>query len=61
MAEVASLRYCHINENNMKLSITYVELQDYVAGHFHKTVNVGYVDGATVSVSVPLRYDINFQ
>ena len=27
----------------MKLSITYAELQDYVADHFHKTVNVGYV------------------
>lgn len=39
----------------MKLSITYAELQDYVAGHFHKTVNVGYVDGATVSVSVPIK------
>ena len=39
----------------MKLSITYVELQDYVAGHFHKTVNMGYVDGATVSVSVPIK------
>ena len=39
----------------MKLSITYAELQDYVAGHFHKTVNVGYVDGDTVSVSVPIK------
>lgn len=39
----------------MKLSITYVELQDYVTDHFHKTVNVGYVDGATVSVSVPIK------
>lgn len=42
----------------MKLSITYTELQDYVASHFHKTVNLGYVDEATVSVSVPfLSYD----
>ena len=41
--------------NNMKLSITYTELQDYVASHFHKTVNLGYVDGATVSVSVPIK------
>lgn len=32
----------------MKLSITYADLQDYVADHFHKTVNVGYVDGETV-------------
>ena len=39
----------------MKISITYVELQDYVASHFHKTVNLGYVDGATVSVSVPIK------
>ena len=38
----------------MKLAITYAELQDYVASHFHKTVNLGYVDGATVSVSVPI-------
>ena len=39
----------------MKLSVTYAELQDYVASHFHKTVNLGYVDGATVSVSVPIK------
>ena len=39
----------------MKLAITYAELQDYVASHFHKTVNLGYVDGATVSVSVPIK------
>ena len=39
----------------MKLTITYTELQDYVASHFHKTVNFGYVDGATVSVSVPIK------
>ena len=39
----------------MKLSITYTELQDYVASHFHKTVNLGYVDGATMSVSVPIK------
>lgn len=38
----------------MKLTITYAELQDYVASHFHKTVNLGYVDEATVSVSVPI-------
>ena len=41
--------------NNMKLAITYSELQDYVASHFHKTVNLGYVDEATVSVSVPIK------
>lgn len=39
----------------MKLSITYAELQNCVADHFHKTVNVGYVDGDTVSVSVPIK------
>lgn len=39
----------------MNLAITYAELQDYVASHFHKTVNLGYVDGATVSVSVPIK------
>lgn len=39
----------------MKLAITYAELQDYVASHFHKTVNLGYVDWATVSVSVPIK------
>ena len=39
----------------MKLSITYAELQDYVASHFHKTVNLGYIDGATVYVSVPIK------
>ena len=39
----------------MKISITYAELQDYVASHFHKTVNLVYVDGATVSVSIPIK------
>ena len=39
----------------MKLTITYSELQDYVACHFHKTVNLGFVDEATVSVSVPIK------
>ncbi|WP_337634071.1 hypothetical protein [Prevotella sp.] len=39
----------------MKLAITYTELQDYVASHFHKTVNFGLVDEATVSVSVPIK------
>ena len=55
MAEAGNLRYCQINDNIMKLAITYAELQDYVASHFHKTVNLGYVDGATVSVSVPIK------
>lgn len=39
----------------MKLTISYAELQGYVASHFHKTVNVGYVDGKTVSVSLPIK------
>ena len=39
----------------MKLAITYAELQDYVASNFHKTVNLGYVDGATISVSIPIK------
>lgn len=39
----------------MKLTISYAELQEYVASHFHKTVNVGYVDGKTVSVSLPIK------
>lgn len=39
----------------MKIAITYAELQDYVASHFHKAVNFGYVDGATVSVSIPIK------
>ena len=55
MAEAGNLRYCQINDNIMKLAITYAELQNYVASHFHKTVNLGYVNGATVSVSVPIK------
>ena len=39
----------------MKLAITYAELQDYVASHFHKTVNLGYVDEANVYVAVPIK------
>ena len=39
----------------MKLAITYSELQDYVVSHFHKTINLGCVDEATVSVSVPIK------
>ena len=55
MAEAGNLCYYHINDNIMKLAITYAELQDYVASHFHKTVNLGFVDEATVSVSVPIK------
>ncbi len=39
----------------MKLAITYAELEDYVASHIHKTVNLGYLDRATMSVSVPIK------
>lgn len=39
----------------MKLSITYAELQEYVASHYHKNVNFGYVNESTVSVSVPIK------
>ena len=39
----------------MKLSITYAELQEYVASHYHKNVNLGYVNESTVSVSVPVK------
>lgn len=39
----------------MKLSITYAELQEYVASHYHKNVNLGYVNESTVSVSVPIK------
>ena len=55
VAEAGNLCYCQINDNIMKLAITYAELQDYVASHFHKTVNLGYVDVATVSVSIPIK------
>ena len=33
----------------MKFAITYAELQEYVASHFKKTVNLGYVDGYHVA------------
>ena len=39
----------------MKLSITYAELQEYVASHYHKNVNLGYVNVSTMSVSVPIK------
>ena len=39
----------------MKLAITYAELQDYVARRYHKKVELGYVKGSTVSVSVPVK------
>lgn len=55
VAEAGNLRYCQINDNIMKLAITYAELEDYVASHIHKTVNLGYLDRATMSVSVPIK------
>ena len=39
----------------MKLSITYAELQEYVASHYHKNVNLGYVNESTVSLSVQIK------
>ena len=39
----------------MRLSVTYAELQEYVASHYHKNVNLGYVNESTVSVSVPIK------
>lgn len=39
----------------MKLSITYAELQEYVASHYHKKVELGYVNESTVSISVPIK------
>lgn len=39
----------------MKASISFVELQDYLLSHFHKTVKLGYVDGSTVEISVPVK------
>ena len=39
----------------MRLSITYAELQEYVASHYHKKVELGYVNESTVSVSVPVK------
>lgn len=39
----------------MKLSITYAELQEYVASHYRKNVNLGYVNESTVLISVPIK------
>ena len=39
----------------MRLSVTYAELQEYVASHYHKKVELGYVNDSTVSVSVPIK------
>ena len=39
----------------MRLSVTYAELQEYVASHYHKKVELGYVNESTVSVSVPIK------
>lgn len=39
----------------MKLSVAYAELQEYVACHYHKNVNLGYVNESTVSVTVPIK------
>ena len=39
----------------MNLSIAFAELQDYLLSHFHKTVNLSYVDGSTMEISVPVK------
>ena len=39
----------------MQISITFSELQDYLLGHFHKSVNMAYVDGSTMEISVPVK------
>ena len=39
----------------MNLSIAFAELQDYLLSHFHKTLNMSYVDGSTVGISVPVK------
>lgn len=39
----------------MRFSVTYAELQEYVASHYHKNVNLGYVNESTVSLSVPIK------
>ena len=33
--EAGNLRYCQINDNIMKLAITYAELQEYVLNYFN--------------------------
>ena len=39
----------------MKVSVTFIELQDYLLSHFHKTLSMSYVDGSTVEISVPVK------
>ena len=39
----------------MKLSIPFVELQDYVSTHYHKELKLNYVDGSTVEVATPVK------
>lgn len=39
----------------MKLSVAFTELHDYLLSHFHKTLNVSYVDGSTAEISVPVK------
>ena len=39
----------------MKVSVTFLELQDYILDHFHKSVNLAYVDGSTIEISVPVK------
>ncbi len=39
----------------MKVSFTYIELQDYLLSHFHKTLNVSYVNDSIMEISVPVK------
>lgn len=39
----------------MKVSVTFTELQGYLLSHFHKTLNMSYVDGSTMEISVPVK------
>ncbi len=39
----------------MKVVVTFTELQDYILGHFHKTVKLAYGNGSTMEMSVPVK------
>ena len=39
----------------MKLSIAFTELQDYVLDHYHKELELSYVDDSTVKVATPVK------
>lgn len=39
----------------MVVTITYIELQQYINLHFGKTMECKYVDASTVAVSTPIK------